>query len=105
MKKTRISRINPDNATLVASLQQKRLNTINKTKLNAAPNKPAPTSTKNRGPKNESIYATPVPKRYHTQVTAEENLFQWGMRRGLPIEKIRIIAAELRKSSQQQQQN
>ena len=105
MKQVRISHIAPENATLTTDLKQKierisdRLKTVHQ-KIRETPTKQPRENTKRRVEKYEATYAAPVPRRCLESLTAEENLHHWGARRGLPIDKIKTIAAELRKSSQ-----
>ena len=104
MKKIRVSRVNEENATLISSLKQIADRASNKLKVNnqklsEIPTKRPRENKKNRVENSEAIYAEPAPRRCQGPISAEENLQDWGMRRGLPINKIRIIAAELRKSS------
>ena len=110
MKKIRVSNVTSKNATLISNFKQKIGKISNKIKVDQQTIRKTPTThprdnAKHRGEKSEAIYAEPVPRRCLESLTAEENIHHRGMRRGLPIEKIRIIAAELRKISQKRQQN
>ena len=109
MKKDRISRVNAENATLIAYLKNKVERTSSELKIEHRIIRETPTkhprgNSKHRVEKHEAVYAEPAPRRCPGPISAEENLQHWGTRRGLPINKIRSIAAELRKSSQQKHQ-
>ena len=98
--------INKVSAGIIANPEHKIGNKLDRSKQqkDAALTRPPRNSSKRRMEKKEAIYAEPVPRQNRGQLSAEENLQQWGSRRGLPINKIRIIAAELRKGAKQQQQ-
>ena len=94
--KIRTSRVKSEDATLIAQLNQKRINTITKTTDTTAPTKIPHTYARNRGPAAEAAYATPVPREQKGPITADQNLHNWGAHRGLPIDKIKTLAAQLK---------
>ena len=67
------------------------------------PKNPQPNT--NRNAREEAAYATPVPQEHRGPISAEENMQRWGTRRTLPINRIRTVAAELRRNSNQHPQS
>ena len=96
--------MNNTNVTVINELKQKLANlkhtagTLNPTKKRTSSKHTTPHS-KNRGEKEEAAYAAPTPREQRGSITAEKNLHQWCMRRGLNINKIRIVATQLKRSS------
>ena len=102
VKILRISWVNSSNINVIEELKLK-LAKFNIDDSQQKPNNPTSKHTRHRGEKAEAIYASPVPRIQRGPLSAEENLQQWGNRRSLPIDTIRITVAELKQWHPQQQ--